>query len=72
MSGYGNTVVIDHGSGISTLYAHCSVISVANGQTVTMGDKIALVGSTGLATGPHLHFEVLKNGTPVPPLPYVN
>ncbi len=72
MSGYGNTVVIDHGSGISTLYGHCSVIHVAAGQTVTMGTKVASVGSTGLATGPHLHFEVRKNGTPVNPVPYLN
>ena len=72
MSGYGNTVVIDHGSGISTLYGHCSVIHVAEGQLVTMGTKVASVGSTGLATGPHLHFEVRKNGKPVNPVPYLN
>ncbi len=72
MSGYGNTVVIDHGDGISTLYGHCSVIHVAEGKSVTMGAKVASVGSTGLATGPHLHFEVRKNGTPVNPVPYIN
>jgi murein DD-endopeptidase MepM/ murein hydrolase activator NlpD len=71
MSGYGNTVVIDHGNGISTLYGHCSVIYVKEGQSVTMGSKVAAVGSTGLATGPHLHFEVRKNGTPVNPMGYI-
>lgn len=67
INGFGNTVVIDHGDGISTLYGHCSVIYVTEGQTVTMGDKIAAVGSTGLATGPHLHFEVRVNGVPKNP-----
>ena len=71
ISGYGNTVVIDHGAGVSSLYGHCSVLSVRAGQRVTMGDRIARVGSTGLATGPHLHFEVRLNGKPVNPRRYL-
>jgi len=64
---YGNAVIIDHDDGLRTLYAHNSRLLVSEGQWVTAGQSIALVGSTGRSTGPHLHFEMLLNGTPVDP-----
>ena len=69
--GYGNYVMISHGGGLVTLYGHCSSINVSNGQTVSAGQKIASVGTTGYSTGNHLHFGVLLNGTYVNPLPYL-
>ena len=68
---YGNMVIIDHGGGISTLYAHGSEILVEVGQTVKRGDAILKVGSTGYSTGPHAHFEVRINGVTTDPLPYI-
>lgn len=68
---YGNMVIIDHGGGISTLYAHGSEILVELGQSVKRGDTILKVGSTGYSTGPHAHFEVRINGVTTDPLPYI-
>jgi len=70
-SGYGNTVTIDHGFGIETRFAHASKLLVRTGQRVSRGQRIALVGNSGLATGPHLHYEVHVKGRPVDPLKYV-
>lgn len=68
---YGNAVIIDHGDGLETLYAHCSEIGVAVGDRVSGGDSIAVAGETGRATAVHLHFEVRINGSAVDPYPYL-
>lgn len=66
--GYGNTIILDHGGGYTTLYAHASSLSVSYGQTVKQGQIVSRVGSTGMSTGPHLHFEVRYHGNPINPL----
>jgi murein DD-endopeptidase MepM/ murein hydrolase activator NlpD len=71
VDGYGNMLTIDHGYGLVTRYAHCSKILVARGTRVKRGQTIAQVGNTGLATGPHLHYEVWVNGRAVNPMRYV-
>lgn len=67
LGGYGSTVIIDHGGDYSTIYAHCSRLYVSEGQKIAQGERIALIGSTGLSTGPHLHFEVRYKGKPINP-----
>lgn len=70
-AGYGQTVILDHGYGLQTWYAHTRAILVKNGQKILRGDTIALLGSTGRSTGPHCHYEVRVNGIPVDPLSYI-
>lgn len=69
---YGNLVKIDHGNGMQTYYAHCSQLLVSQGEEVAKGEKIALVGSTGNSTGPHLHFEVIIGGACVEPVAFLD
>lgn len=71
ISGYGNAVIIDHGGGVSTLYGHNQSLAVSEGQSVSKGSVIAYAGSTGNSTGPHCHFEVDVNGSPVNPVGYL-
>ncbi len=71
MSGYGNTIMINHGGGLVTLYGHNSSLVVSKGQSVSRGQVVAKCGSTGYSTGNHCHFEVRANGTPVSPEPYI-
>ena len=69
--GYGNCVIVNHGGGIMTLYGHCNSLNVKEGQSVSAGDVIAFVGTTGMSTGYHLHFTVYENGTAVDPNKYL-
>jgi murein DD-endopeptidase MepM/ murein hydrolase activator NlpD len=69
--GYGNAIVIDHGGGTTTLYAHQSRFAVSGGAQVSRGQVIGYIGSTGYSTGPHLHFEVRINGATTDPAPYL-
>ena len=71
MNGFGYTVIVDHGRGVETLYAHNSKVSVAKGSMVNKGQQVALSGNTGLSTGPHLHFGVLQNEKPLNPKNYL-
>jgi len=68
MGGYGLVIFIDNGEGVVTVYAHCDTLLVITGQTVEAGDVIATVGSTGNSTGPHLHFEIIRNGRHLNPV----
>jgi murein DD-endopeptidase MepM/ murein hydrolase activator NlpD len=70
--GYGQKIDIDHGNGYHPWYAHLSKMEVQPGQYVHKGEEIGLVGSTGFSTGPHLHYQVMLNGSPVDPTPYLD
>jgi murein DD-endopeptidase MepM/ murein hydrolase activator NlpD len=70
-TGYGIYVVVQHGGGFATLYAHLESASLRTGDAVGAGDEVGRVGSTGLSTGPHLHFEVRRDGRPVDPVPWL-
>jgi murein DD-endopeptidase MepM/ murein hydrolase activator NlpD len=69
--GYGNLIVIDHGDGCQSLYAHLKDFNVKNGDTVIKGQTIGHVGSSGTSTGPHLHFEIIVKGDSVNPITYL-
>ena len=71
-TGYGNSLIIDHGNGYSTLYSHCLSLTVSAGQAVSQGQLIVYVGSTGRSTGNHCHFEIRQNGRYLPPQNYFN
>ena len=71
MSGYGNLIEIDHGHGFKTRYGHASALIVKRGQQIARGELIAQVGETGVATAPHLHYEVIVDGKPRNPLNFV-
>jgi murein DD-endopeptidase MepM/ murein hydrolase activator NlpD len=71
IEGYGNTIILDHGEGIQSLYGHAESLAVSVGQAICQGDVVAYVGSTGMSTGPHLHFEIRINGIPVDPFIYI-
>jgi len=71
MGGYGNIIVVDHGGGMTTRYAHQSRLGASVGQSVNAGDQVGYVGSTGNSTGPHLHFEVRINDQPQDPVGYL-
>lgn len=71
LGGYGNCVMIDHGDGVVTVYGHLSEVTVSVGEYVDQGERVALSGNTGRSTGPHLHFEIRINGSPVDPEPYL-
>jgi len=72
ITGYGNVVILDNGHGYSTLYAHAESILVGDGETVARGQVLSLVGATGYATGPHLHFEIRYQGVPKNPYDYLS
>jgi len=71
MSGYGNVIVVDHGGGLATTYNHLDSFNVGSGQSVSRGTQVGAIGCSGYCTGPHLHFEVRVNGSPVDPMPYL-
>ncbi len=71
MQGYGNTVIVDHGGSVTSLYAHLSTMNVSEGQAVASGETIARIGTTGMSTGPHLHFTVQEHGNAVSPWNYL-